>query len=241
MSERGRFIKNLLSFNVLFGIKSKKLSGINDATHTVTANMTITAPDQIQLASAVPNFLAEGRFFRITGGGGANEDELFQVLSVSGDTITVDTAINSVSAFAGLATIDARFATVHDDETISKLSAKGNTIFNVNNYTTTGNEDCSSVAEACADHYHDPPAELTPVCVDFELTDWFSTDMGDTFSIDVAHDLNTLVPSIHIFEDGTQEVWAHAIRIIDANTVRIKVTQMSADCRFAGKVKISAL
>lgn len=68
----------------------------------------------------------------------------------------------------------------------------------------------------------------------FGVNDWFSTDMGDTYSIDVSHALNTLFPRVTVFENE-EEVWLHKVRIIDENHVRIKVTQRGFDGRFIGK------
>ena len=229
-----RFIKNLLTHGVIFGLKSKKLTGINDSTHLFTGTLDIQAPDKITFPSEVPSFVTENRYFRITDGGGANEGLLFRVASVDGDTITVNTGTSSVIDFLGTATLDARFAIVHDDQTISKLSTKGSTIFNMGNHTGTGLEDCSNIATAAADHYH----TLIPnsPCFDFVIADW--VDQGDTYFIDVIHNLNTSCPSVHVFESG-QEVWTHGIIIVDSNTVRIKVTNAGSDCRFSGTGVIS--
>ena len=237
----GRFIKNLLAHNVLFGLRTKKLTGINDSTHTFTGNIDIQAPDTITFPLEIPQYLEVGRYFRVTGGGGANEDLLFRVDSLSGLDLIVDTSVNNLTNFNGLATVDARFAIVHNDENISRINAIGKTIYNTNNFTTTGVEgDGSEIAKVCDDHYHSPPPGLElPHTFMFDLTDWFLTDAGDTYSIDVAHDLNTLYPSINIFEDNS-EVFAHNIRIIDENTVRIKVAAAGSDCRFPGRGIISA-
>lgn len=229
------FVKKLKVFNVLFGAKAKKLSGINDSENKLTGNIEFIAPNEIVLPVVVPEYITEQTYFRVKAGGGANEDELFRVASVSGSTIVVDNS-NTVVNFVGSARIDARLAVVHDNPLISRLNSEGATIFNLSNYTDTGLEDCSGIAGVFAEHYHDDGSAGTGSFVfTFDIIDWFSTDAGDTYSIDVSHGLNTLFPKITVFDTNNEELLLHKIRILDGNTVRIKVTQQGADGRFEGK------
>lgn len=71
----------------------------------------------------------------------------------------------------------------------------------------------------------------------FAIVDWFSTDGGDTWSYDCNHGLMVAFPSIHVFE-GDTEVYMHKVKVLNANAVRITVTQRSVDARFAGTIKL---
>ena len=68
------------------------------------------------------------------------------------------------------------------------------------------------------------------------IGDWFSTDAGETFSIDITHTLNTVNVTVDIYE-GNQIVWAEDVLVLDVNTVRIKVSQAEVDARFNGTIK----
>lgn len=229
------FIKKALALDVLFGPKAKKLKGIQDALNNITDSITCTAPSTILLSNPVPSFLKQNTYFRIKNGGGANQDVLFRVASVSGNTITVD-GTNAVVNFSGLAVLDARLAIVHADTSISKINNYGSTIFNVNTQDSTGLQDGSGISLVMSDHYHDLPSGLNlPFQFTFLISSWFSSDAGDTYSIDVNHNLGTLFPRVHVFDTADEELWLHAIRVIDTNTVRIKVSQNGADGRFSGK------
>lgn len=236
------FIKGLVTFGTIFGATGKKLTGLQDSAASITDTLIITATDTIQLTTTVPEFLTEDRYFRITGGGGANQNQLFRVLSVSGNVIVVDTTVNSVSVYSGVATIDARIASVIGDVTIAKLNDSGNTIFNLDNVSTTLTpEDGSCIASNPADHYHGDTVTLTPpFYLTFSIGDWFSSDAGDTYSIDINHNLDILFPNTQVWDadDGNDTVWLHRTRIIDSNNLRISVSNAGADGRFNGTIRI---
>jgi len=144
------FIKKLLAFDVLFGAKSKKLSGIKDANNLITDAITISSINKtITLTQEIPSYLNVDQYFRITSG--VNAGNLFRVKSLGPNTIEV---YESISNDSGSITLDARLWVVHDDPTISKAGASGSTVFNVNNTNTTGLDDGSGVAGVNADHYH---------------------------------------------------------------------------------------
>lgn len=144
------FIKKLLVFDVVWGVRSKKLTGIKDKDNLVTDNFTISDVDNsITLNTSVPSFLQVDTYFRIVGG--TNDGQLFRVKEIQGNkVITYENITNDTSTV----TLDARLWVVHDDENISKASSDGNTIFNLSNTSTTGLDDGSGVAKVFADHYH---------------------------------------------------------------------------------------
>lgn len=243
MSIYSSFFKKLQVFNVLFGAKARKLSGIQDKNNRFTDTITFTAPDTILLSFPVPAFLQVGTYFRVKNGGGANEDQLFRIKDISGNTIIVDNTTNVVSFGPAVADIDARLAVVHANSVISKLNTEGNTIFNVDNGTvTTGLNDGSGLAVLVAEHYHDDggvqPGQS--FIQSFLIGDWFVTDAGDTYSIDFAHNLGSSYPETEIFEDSpTEEIWVHKTKILDSNNVRISVCKAGADGRFSGTIRIA--
>lgn len=154
------FLKKLQVFGALFGSKAKKLSGVQDKNNKITDSITFTAPNLIALTGPVPIFLVPQTYFRVKSGGGANQDVLFRVLSISGNTITVDNTNFVVNFGPGTATLDSRLAVVHNNPAISLLSPQGNTIFNADNDgVTTGLED-GNLGNVFVDHYHGnhPPA-----------------------------------------------------------------------------------
>jgi len=233
-------IKNFHILGAIFGAQAKKLVGLQDATHTVSDNMTFTAPDTITFGTAqVPNFLDVGIFFRITVGGGSNLNGLFKVLSKTANALVVDTSLSTVNTESSvLTTLDARTAIVINDETLAKINSKGNTIFNVNKCVELNLGNCSGILAKEADHFHDdPPGIVAPVELCFTLSDWFSTDGGDTYSIDIAHNFNSTRLTVSAWE-GDNEVYLHQVRMLDPNMLRIKVTQDGCDCRFDGCVVI---
>ena len=75
----------------------------------------------------------------------------------------------------------------------------------------------------------------------FLVSDWVSSDAGETYSLDILHGLGTLVPNIELMEQAAEDIIinVHKMKVIDSNTVRLQVTQAGVDTRFAGSVKIS--
>jgi len=71
----------------------------------------------------------------------------------------------------------------------------------------------------------------------FLVADWASSEAGDTYSLTVAHNLNTLKPEVLVYESNVK-VEVHKIQIVDNNTVKLFVSQAGSDARFAGKVII---
>lgn len=146
------FLKGLLSFGALFGPRATKLSGLRDASNTVTDTVIFTSPDIITLTT-IPDFLQVGRLFRVKNGGGANQDQLFKIESIAGNSLTVSQT--AVVTFTGSATIDARIAIVLNSPEFVTLNADGNTIFNVNQELPLSNlNDGSCISNKFSEHYH---------------------------------------------------------------------------------------
>lgn len=178
------FIKKLHIFNVLYGAKNRKLTGIRDRNNKFEDTVAFTAPNTITSTLAIPDFFQPGTLFRVTNGGGANEGILLEVASVSGNIITTTPSTTVFTEAASLLTLDARLATVHNDQSISKLNSEGDTIFNVNyNGSGTGQDDCSNIGLTLAEHYHDDPkdyAEKIALVYDSEV----GVIVGDIVTVD---------------------------------------------------------
>lgn len=71
----------------------------------------------------------------------------------------------------------------------------------------------------------------------FGLMDWVSSESGDTYSLTIVHNLNTLKPEVTIYENDFK-VDLHKIQVVNSNTVRLYVSQASSDSRFVGRVII---
>lgn len=71
----------------------------------------------------------------------------------------------------------------------------------------------------------------------FSVLDWVSSESGDTYSLTITHNLNTLKPEVAVYENDL-EVNLHKVQVVDSNTVKLFVSQASSDSRFAGKVII---
>jgi hypothetical protein len=248
MEFRRSFLKSLHVFGVLFGGKAKKLTGIQDKNNKLIDSVTFTAPDTVSLSSTAPDFLESGVYFRVTGSTGPNNGLLFRVKSVLGTTITLDTTASGVdvltTAPAESLTLDARLAIVHNNPLISKLNSEGNTIYNVANGSITTVADDCDLGLVLAEHYHDDGAGGSPTdcyTMTFNISDWFSSDAGDLYSIDVVHNLDITFPDIRVFDDSAPDetILLHRQRVIDSNTLRISVTQEGMDCRFNGRICVS--
>lgn len=152
-------IKKLIALGAIFGGKAKKLSGIPDKNNYVTdLNLVIDSITKtITLTSTAPSFLTVGKLFRVKNGGGANQDQLFKVLSISSNVITCDITAPYFDPinYVGAAKIDGRIWICINDTNIAKDSVDGNTIFNIDNTTSTGLPDGSGIAQNSVGHYHD--------------------------------------------------------------------------------------
>ncbi len=228
------FVKNLRIFDVLFGNKAKKLTGLSDALFFVSADMTVSLPNSIQIPTVnpLPLWLKPGVQFRFTIGGGANNQVLFTVSLVDRVTSTI-TVLEPVSAYSGAARIDGRQFIIINDPLIATETTAGNTMYNVNR------EGVDCISSAVTQHYHDP---IDPgiVFIPFGISDWFVTDAGDTWSIDVTHNLNTSFPDLTVFEDGSDDefVLLHRWKVMGPNILRISVSNHGADARFNGTVRV---
>lgn len=236
------FLKKLQIFNVLYGSKAKKLTGVRDRNNKFTDTITFVASDEIQLTAPPPEYLKSGSYFRVKNGGGANQDVLFRVASIVNNSIFVD-GTNTVTSFGpAIADIDARLAVVHNNPAISKLNSSGDTIYNVSNTSaTTGLDDCSDLGLVLAEHYHDSSSIAGQVYYEaFTLGDWFVSDSGDTYSVDITHNLDVSFPDTTVFEVGleTEPVWLHKIKVLDSNSIRLTVSRRGADGRFSGTVRV---
>ena len=152
------FIKKLIETNTIWGVRAKKLAGINDFANITTTSVVMSSIDNsIDFApNKPPAFIkanSVGQFIRIIGG--ANDSGLFEIISIVGTkVITLQPLVND----SGVRTLSARLWQIHDDTSISKSSSTGSTIYNVHNRNTTGLDDASAVALTFAEHYHDDPA-----------------------------------------------------------------------------------
>lgn len=144
------FIKKLITLDVIWGTRTKKLTGVKDKNNLITDNFVISDVDNsITFSTAIPDFLQVDTYFRITGGN--NDGQLFRVMEIQGNKIiTYENLTND----SGSLTLDARLWVVHNDENISKASSNGSTIFNLSNTSTTGLDDGSGIAKVFAEHYH---------------------------------------------------------------------------------------
>lgn len=153
------FIKKLIMFDVIWGARTKKLTGVNDANNFIETNITINDSEKsIDLGVTVPSYFRKGTYFRTFGTN--NQSSLFQVDRVEGTKIFV---VENINTDVGNYRVDARLWVVHDDENISKESSTGGTMFNANNATTTGLEcDGSGLARQLVEHYHTPDENTNP-------------------------------------------------------------------------------
>lgn len=147
------FLKKLIVFDAIWGTRSKKLAGINDANNYVDQNITFSSADNSLTFStpSVPDFFQENQYFRISGG--ANDSRLFRVKEIQANKlITYENVIDD----SGDVRVDARLWVVHNNPSISRPTSTGATMFNVHNRSTTGVEgDASALAITFAEHYHD--------------------------------------------------------------------------------------
>ena len=151
------FIKKLIETNTIWGVRAKKLAGINDAANTLTTSVVISSVDNsIDFSpNTVPSFIKvgeNGQYIRVFGG--TNDSGLFRVIGIEGNKIILDEPIVDDS---GTRRITSRLWEIHNDPSISRPSSTGSTMYNVHNRDTTGLNDASAVAITYAEHYHDEP------------------------------------------------------------------------------------
>lgn len=149
----GNFIKKLIETNTIWGVRSKKIAGINDYANHITTSVSIDSSDNsIDFAPLlVPDFIKIDQYIRVFAG--TNDTRLFRVKRVfEGTKIEV---YESVNDDIGVRRITARLWEIHDDPSISRPSSTGSTMFNVHNRSDTDLEDGSAVSFTYAEHYHD--------------------------------------------------------------------------------------
>lgn len=182
------FVKKLYLFGVIFGGRGKKIAGISDSANNISsteviwdnATKTITFVNETSL----PTWLTPGKFFRtydgvpkttpsstdinyipnviLTPNPLTNDGVLFQVLSVSGNIITVDDsgsgatpADRDTTGLPTIITLEGRIAIVVNDANICRINGSGSTVYNIENQTPSAVPgDGSGVAAAFADHFH---------------------------------------------------------------------------------------
>lgn len=182
------FIKKLYMVGAIFGGKAKKIAGINDSSNDLSsteviwdsATKTITFTNETTL----PSWLTVGKFFRTYDGVAkttpsstdinyvanviltpnplTNDGVLFQVLSVSGNIITVDdtgdgaTPVDrDTTGLPTIVTLEGRIAIVVNDANICRINGAGSSVYNMENQTPTAVVgDGSGIAAAFADHFH---------------------------------------------------------------------------------------
>lgn len=151
------FIKKLIETNTIWGVRSKKLAGVNDFNNTlITSIVTSSIDNSIDFSpNPPPSFIKDGEFLQyIRIIGGTNDSGLFKVDFIQGNKVfTVEPLLND----SGIRRITARLWEIHNNPLISRSSSTGSTIYNVHNRDTTGLEDASAVAITFAEHYHDEP------------------------------------------------------------------------------------
>jgi len=187
------FVKKLLVFDVIFGARTKKLAGINDKDNLIVTDLVISDTDN---SITFPNndlptkFLKIDGYFRIFGG--PNNKDLFSVKEITGNKLYVNETVSNDTASR---TIDARMWVVHDDNSISRESPTGGTMFNIDNMDDTGVDcDGSQIAKAYTEHYHTDEGERTKTGV---IPD------GNKDNDNLIY----ILPNGEVFVDGTLEVY----------------------------------
>lgn len=234
------FLKKLQVFGVLFGAKARKLTGLRDRSNFL--NTAVTATTDTLILAAAPSFLKAGDFFRILDSGTPNDGLLFKVINTSGNIVVVDDAYQPIQPFTGSARIDSRIAIIQNNPLYSKLDINGNTIFNASYTGMTPTGQPYDLTPVMAAHYHDEGG-VGPVGKDylqtFTISDWISSEGGNTYKIVVSHNLGTISPGVFIFETPDESsVKVHREYYKDINTIELYVTQRGADARFNGRVRV---
>lgn len=90
-----------------------------------------------------------------------------------------------------------------------------------------------------SEYYHLTSSEHDNIVVsykdDFEIADW--TLSGDSYYLDMAHNLGTLSPAYSIYESSAP-VHVNDSYVVDENTLRLYIPAVP-DLRFAGKISIT--
>ena len=174
----GSFIKKLIETDTIWGVRSKKLTGINDSFNKIAGNNivfdnasgTITIPT----VTTIPSWITSEKYFRAYSGDykvcedpaitytvipATNEFQLFRVGSaaiVGGDLVITCDPLTSTPEDLVMAVgkIDGRIAMTHNNPDLSRLTARGGTMYNVEANITTGLEDASGISQADVPHYH---------------------------------------------------------------------------------------
>ena len=146
-------MKKLIVFDVVWGTRSKKLAGINDANNVIQQSVTFDSGDNsVQFPTpTVPDFFQQDQYFRVFGG--ANDGRLLRIKEIQGSKlITYENVVDDSGSFK----LDARLWVVHNNSKISRSTSTGATMFNVHNRDFTSTEgDACKLAITFAEHYHD--------------------------------------------------------------------------------------
>lgn len=152
-------IKRLTALDTIFGSRSKKLAGINDADCLITTSLILDdADDSIAFPSNdMPTWFVRDRYFRVFGG--ANDGILYRVKDVvSSNKFTI---YETIIADSGSFTLDGRLWKVHAETVITRESPTGGTMYNLDNLDETGIDgDGSCLAKVPVTHYHTDHIEL---------------------------------------------------------------------------------
>jgi len=177
------FIKNLIKTDTLFGVKKKKISGVQDTNLFLTqVNFVFNSVDNsiiITDLTYLPGWLTPSKFFRFYSGLKKtttnslatdyeteclltpntinNSGVKFRVKSIVGNKIYLDEAFSTCSTFSYInttGTIDGRIAICTNDASICRINATGNTVFNLQKQASSGDEDGSAISLPFVDHYH---------------------------------------------------------------------------------------
>jgi hypothetical protein len=69
--------------------------------------------------------------------------------------------------------------------------------------------------------------------------DWLVSGDGDTYFVDVNHQLGSLLPLVRLLElPENRQVEAHSVEVLDQNWVRVKVSRVGVDARFSGTIVV---
>jgi len=146
-------IKKFVGLDVLYGSRTKKIVGINDADCVITTDVSVDASDDTITFTGndMPIWVEKDLYFRFIGG--LNDGQLYRVKAVlaSNRFETYESLITDTGNY----TIDARLWKVHDDNTITRKSPTGGTMYNLDNLDDTGlTGDGSCLAKVPVVHYH---------------------------------------------------------------------------------------
>lgn len=150
------FIKKLLALDVIWGGRTKKMTGINDALNYFSGNINCIAGTQtIDFnPGTVPSWIIVSSYLRFVSGGGTNNGYLFQVISKTANSVTVIPGPGPLLVnFTGFAVLDGRIFAVVNDPNIARQSSTGGTMFNANATAYSG-PSAGNVIFNRVDHFH---------------------------------------------------------------------------------------